>query len=363
MDRKLVRPLGLSLAVLVLLGGFAELGFRLLQGALGVDAAALDGYQQYLLTGMMKGYEARAYTVFQRPRGNGANSIGFYDFERTRARVPGVPRIACLGGSTTEGGNARGRRGSYPFLLERTLEQRTGRDFEVINAGISGWTTAEMVAAWFLTLQDFAPDVLVLHEGVNDLVPRFSADYQADYSHWRRSVSVCPDGGLTRPLVRWSKLYVYLRSRAAGVLTIQRVSTYPNETKEPLVAEGKLPRATSLAFRRNMLSIARDARANGSEVVLVTLPTRTPFEIGEFWRYGIAENNEHLRELAAEHGFVLVDAARAFEARPELTEEFSDLVHLSPEGNRAKAEVVADALAGWIAGLSSEGARPPRETP
>jgi hypothetical protein len=130
---------GISLGVLVLVAAGAEAGFR----ALGPAEARepLASLRNYLLTG------------------------------RTRARTSGVPRVACLGGSTTEGGNPQGRGGSYPPLLEVALEERTGRDFEVLNAGISSWTTNEMLVAWFLTIQDFQPDLVVLHEASAGAVP------------------------------------------------------------------------------------------------------------------------------------------------------------------------------------------------
>ena len=58
---------------------------------------------------------------------------------------------------------------------------------------------------------------------------------------------------------------------------------------------------------------------------------------------------------------MLADAERVFESRPELAAEFSDMVHLEPPGNQVKAEALADALAGWVAGLSPEGARAPQK--
>jgi len=351
--------LGISLAALVLLAGGAELGFRTLAPA---DASqSLEKLRSYLLTGRPRDYEPRAYTVYQKPRNaSWANAFGFSDGPWTRARTPGVPRLACLGGSTTEGGNAQGRNASYPKLLERVLEQRTGRDFEVMNAGISGWTSAEMLVAWFLTLQDFQPDVVVLHEAVNDLEPRFLARFEPDYSHWRLPMQTHPATGLERVLVRCSNLYLYLQQRGGKAPEILDVTTDRSGPKEPLLAEGSLPHATSFAFRRNILSIARSARADGHEVVLMTLPTSPSVEIGAFWRFGVAENNQHLRELCAEHGFRLADADTAFRARSELDAAFLDLVHLQPAGNQAKAELVADALADWVASLSPEDARPPQ---
>jgi lysophospholipase L1-like esterase len=350
---------GISLAVLVLAAGGVELGFRTFGPA---DAReSIDNLRSYLLTGQPRGWEARAYTVFQRPRNTQyGNSLGFNDLPWSRARTPGVPRIACLGGSTTEGGNPMGRKGSYPTQLELVLEERTGRDFEVLNAGISGWTSAEMLIAWFLAVQDFQPDVVVLHEAVNDLEPRFRANFEPDYSHWRRPVQVQPALGLERLLVRCSDLYLYLQLKGGKAPEILDVCTDHSGPTEPLLKEGKLPHATSFTFRRNILSIARSARANGSEVVLMTLPRNPVCKIGDFWPFGIAENNQHLRELASENGYRLADADEAFRARPELAAQFIDVVHLQPPGNRVKAEVIADALADWVKGLSSEGARPPQ---
>lgn len=320
---------------------------------------ALRNFRAHLLTGALRDWEPRAYTVFQLPRhGRWSNSLGFLGDEWPRSKAPGVPRIVCLGGSTTQCGNKSGLPGSYPYLLELELEARTGRDFETLNAGISGWTSAEMLVSWFLTLQDLAPDVLVLHEAVNDLEPRFRTGFEPDYSHWRRPIQTTRVQGTERWLVRWSDLYVYLRLRGGKAADILAASTYPLGPLEPLLAEGKLPHATSLAFRRNITNIALSAARGGTRVALMTLPTG-PAEVNAFWRYGVAENNQHLRELCAEHGFLLVDAARAFEARPDLTPHFIDMVHLEAPGNRFKAELVAEALSSWLAALPSEGARPP----
>jgi lysophospholipase L1-like esterase len=330
-----------------------ELGVRLLA------RPALRAYRDYLLTGTIVQFEARAYTNYQRPRRTPTgNAFGFSDGAWTRERTPGVPRIVCLGSSTTEGGNGFGLRGSYPYQLEVLLEERTGRDFEVFNAGIAGWTSAEELVAWFLTLADFDPDVLVLHEAAGDLEPRFRADFEPDYSHWRRPMKQQPVQGLERWLVRASYLYTYLERRAGGVPDILSLTTASGPS-EPLLEKGELPRASSLAFRRNVRDIARAARADAREVLLMTLPCGPAEVRGDFWRSGIAEHNQHLRELCAEHGLLLCDAAEAFAARPELGAHFRDLVHLDPQGNRVKAELAADALAGWVAALPEDGAREP----
>jgi len=91
---------GVSLSVLFLLSAGVELGFRALAPA--EARQPILNLRHYLLSGQPRGYEPRAYTVYQEPRMSGfGNAFGFSDLPWTRARTRGVPRIICLGGSTT----------------------------------------------------------------------------------------------------------------------------------------------------------------------------------------------------------------------------------------------------------------------
>lgn len=334
--------------VLALLG--AELAARILATHEGQGRA--QELRKYLLTGVIEEFEPHPYRVFRRNRAHpDVNEYGFKDSPWELARRPGVARILCLGGSTTEGGNPQGRSGAYPYLLERLLEEQTGLEFEVMNAGVSGWTTAEMLVAWFLTLQDFTPDVVVLHEAVNDVEPRFRSGFASDYSHWRRCMEGRPAVGPEAWLVRASDLYLHLRLMR-GAPTLMDVCTHTQLPWDPEVAaQARLAAPTSLPFRRNVLSIAQSARARGAEVVLMTLPTRAPTAQEALWKTGIDEHNEHLRGLSREHGFLLVDAAREFALRPRIATEFTDLVHLRQAGNLAKARLLALSLSPWVGSL------------
>jgi hypothetical protein len=178
-----LRAVGISLGVAALLAVACEFAFRVRADE--AQAKALASFRHHLLTGEMREFEARAYTNYQRPRA-ASNGFGFRDRPWPVERTPGVPRILCLGGSTTEGR----KDDAYPLWLEQTLERRAGRDFEVLNAGMAGWTSAEMLVAWFLSLQDLDPDVVVLHEAVNDLEPRFYTGFRADYTHWRVPIRI-----------------------------------------------------------------------------------------------------------------------------------------------------------------------------
>jgi len=351
---------GVWIVVASLLGALllAELGFRLVSPRNRGVAWHLDSARAFYRSGLMSEYERNPYTIFQRTRGqDGINGRGFNDWGWSLKKTPGVPRVLCMGASTTEGGNAQGRNASYPTQLERVLEARTGRDFEVMNAGISGWSTAEGLMAWFLMLKDYQPDLVIIQFAVNDVNPRRRADFRRDYTHWRTQVPRVR-AGMLESLLLYSDLYVFLRMRRQETPDMMRLSTLWSED-EPLIHEGRLPHETSLPYRRNIRSIAADARAGGSVVALLTMPINPAFA-SEEWSYGVREHNQHLRELAAENDYLLIDCYRAFEARPELLPEFLDLVHLSSAGNQVKADTAAEVLLErWVPTLATQGARPP----
>jgi hypothetical protein len=95
------------------------------------------------------------------------NSRGFRsDREYTYAKPPGTYRVLCLGDSQTQGFECHQDR-TYSQVLERTLAA-SGRRVEVINAGVSGFGTAESLV--FLEQEGlrYQPDAVVLGFFVND---------------------------------------------------------------------------------------------------------------------------------------------------------------------------------------------------
>ncbi len=310
----------------------------------------LAALRRFVLDGQVSGYEGRPHTVYGRPAHfAGRNSLGFNDVEWSVERAKGVPRIACLGSSTTEGGNDFGREATFPFLLERALEARHGRDVEVLNFGLSGWTSAEELVNWFLSAQDYRPDLVILHEAANDIYARNYATFRTDYVHYRKPWALPCFGGTTRFVVEHSDLLAW-RFAHREPPDLVKMSTRPPGANA--VWDGRsLPLDTTRAFRRNVLSIARGARDQGARVVLATVPYAPQHDVDDprssgVWRFGMRQHNEILRELAREEGFILVDLARLVAEHPQDFQGlFVDLVHLQPEGNRRKAEEIDRVLA------------------
>ena len=342
-DRRAVRVAATLAAVLAA----SEAGFRLLEGSLGIDRGRLARFREYVAgSGETAQYEPRSHVLYARPRGlPGVNDLGFTDDDVPIEKRPGVLRVACLGSSTTEGGNPAGREGSYPHFLRQILEQRRGPPIEVMNLGMSGWTTAESLVSYVLTVQDYAPDVVVFHEAVNDVEPRNWPGFRSDYSHYRRPWKDIRFSVAFRMAVRLSDAFAAWQLRDADAFGLQSVVVRPPAGPFTF-AGGTLPPDTAVAFRRNVRTLADLVRLRGGRPVLVTMPY-DPGAAGRLpvFRSGIEDHNRILRELAAEGGFRLVDldaAARADAA--SVRGFFIDLVHMEPEGNRWKAKLIADAV-------------------
>lgn len=81
---------------------------------------------------------------------------------------PNVYRILCLGDSFTLGIGA-GKGGDYPAQLAKMLKEgRPEREFKVINAGIGGQNSSELLNSLDANLDKYRPAMVILMVGMND---------------------------------------------------------------------------------------------------------------------------------------------------------------------------------------------------
>lgn len=96
------------------------------------------------------------------------NNFGYRDYDFIVPKPKGVFRIVCIGASTTEEGVSN--RDTYPKFLERILRDYfKTEEIEVFNCGISGMTLNRHIAKLPEYIV-FQPDIVVIYEGVNDIV-------------------------------------------------------------------------------------------------------------------------------------------------------------------------------------------------
>ena len=291
------------------------------------------------------------------------NSLGLRGPERSASKPPGVFRVICVGGSTTFGAGIIGDEKTYPARLEAHLSALCpGRRFEVWNAGVPGYTTAENVIYLSLRLVDFQPDLVVLYEGYNDFKPNRTPGFRSDYSHWRDRAAPPPRPSTLERLRIHQKLRSFadrhFGSRAAEVRdprTGERMKRYDSVGEDGLAA-----------FRRNLRTMISVARSAGARTALATsahpcteenlgahpelftyLPGFLPNLTFAGTRDAFDRYNEAIRSVAREEGALLADAAREIPPGPEL---FVDHVHFNPRGADLFARVVADAILAALPG-------------
>jgi lysophospholipase L1-like esterase len=102
--------------------------------------------------------------VWFRINGQGLRADRDYPY----AKPPGVRRIVSLGDSFTAGYEVQGDE-TFSSVLERALRER-GYDVEVLNAGVSGYSTAEAVLYLERELLRYEPDLVLVSFFGNDLV-------------------------------------------------------------------------------------------------------------------------------------------------------------------------------------------------
>jgi hypothetical protein len=92
-------------------------------------------------------------------------------------------RVLCLGGSTTIY--------EYPTFLQQYFnDKKTKKKYEVLNAGMSWYTSKHSLINYAAYCRKFDPDVVVVMHAINDLYrsfspPRFAiGKYESGYSHF-----------------------------------------------------------------------------------------------------------------------------------------------------------------------------------
>src|SRR5262249_13876665 len=96
------------------------------------------------------------------------NSEGFRDQEGPTHKQSSAFRIVCLGDSWTFGMNA-GQDQTYPRRLSASLQQQfPGRQFEVLNRGVLGYSSYQGVQLLRDKIMTLDPDVVVIAFAMND---------------------------------------------------------------------------------------------------------------------------------------------------------------------------------------------------
>ena len=207
------------------------------------------------------------------------------------AALAGVHRIVCLGDSITQGGEGPG---GYVWLVRHYLaDLYPQQNITVINAGISGHKSSDMLARFKRDVLDRSPDMLTISVGVNDVWHAFR-----DFAHNQN---------------------------------------YPN---------GDLPNGVPLdAFRRNVDDMVTQARQANIKVVMLS-PTLIYEDLNSPENARLSQYSDALHDIARKHQCAFVDYQKPFKT---LVRDYRttmgatdnlftvDGVHMNALGNRCMA--------------------------
>ena len=348
----------LSIEIIIRIAGFIYNDFNhyyLLYGFnksdmhLTTNAVVFDGYFKF----------APASTITQGPLADlripsQINNIGLRgSSEIDQEKAGRTIRIITFGGSSTFGYHARDDH-TYPFLLEKKLRSKnTGRNIEVINAGIPNFDTENILYLFKKELIHYKPDVITIYTGYNDAVAVLDASAWQSAARW---------------LYDHVAIYVAVQKTLKWATNIEIYSKWSRYVAKP--SKSYVDKQIELhveSYRENIQETIDLAQEIGALVVLIRQPIANSY-VAEVDRPDYVEGVqrtkarlssgealdgrdvtllihaallETLDDLGAENDLAVVDNVSLVDLRKD---RLLTYVHLSEEGNDALASALADTL-------------------
>lgn len=297
----------------------------------------------YLLYTNAPNYEAYGYKQ--------TNSLGYRDDEFSLEKPKDKIRILALGGSTTY---------AFPYVknpcntwvnqLEKKLNQNLKKQIEVINAGLDYATSAELLVSYVFKHRFLKPDIVIIHEGGNDVVPLMFPGYKPDYSHFRKhgDFSVRPFEKYLLQLYLVRLFYVGWLHRSQSIYYSQPCLFRDLDRAQVLKNVSGI---YNLGFERNLSYLVKMIINDGGEPVLFSF-------IQQAKKKNLSKNNLEFKGLEdafeiglRKNNLIMEKVAKTFMIRftmpnQELFKEewFYDNCHLNEKGEKIKANIMYDEL-------------------
>jgi len=246
-------------------------------------------------------------------------------------KSPMTRRIVCLGNSCTFGWRV-GEEQVYSRQLENILNRNgTESSFEVINAGVTGYSSLQGLRFLRRDVLNWEPEILVISYGWND--------------HWAGAQDIADKDQDLPP--QWALDVQNFLSRTS---TYRWLKYLIFSIKNPPPAEFShskpVYRVSPEDFQQNLAAIITEAAARRIEIILLTLPIarRTGSEYTGLYEFH-ERYNQIIRSFADTHGIQVIDAAERFEhIRGLFDDPENDLKHYNSYGHKDIARMIADRI-------------------
>lgn len=283
------------------------------------------------------------------------NSLGFrgkeFDPDDTRPF-----RVFVLGGSSVFNRPVNNNLG-FCVILENKLKVRfPGRNIEIINAGVSGYTSFHSLINLSTRILDYNPDAIIVYHSWNDLAAWPYLNRKANYGQlYQKVYSPLETRNALRTLANNSYLWLAMKP-----LRLQLRKFLPLRIRfTSIVAklkpnEGGDTDYGKLVYRRNIINIVTVAKKNRVQVLLINPLTLVHSGNSKEEKRRICYNcvkvpAERLPQLMSDAGIILEEVALAehipyIDLNKHLGQNIDNLmdhIHLTPQGNEAVAEYLS----------------------
>ncbi len=266
--------------------------------------------------------------VFRGDSDFGVGRVKIRGREVPKQKTPGVQRVMCCGGSSTFGVNLPPEQ-AWPAIAEQVLHGN-GCTVELLNAGEPGYTIFQikMLLEYYL-LPDYHPDGVILYVGYNDSrLMRGPYSERELWQMWQKARA--GQGGASLRVAE-----VLQHSRAYNLFA--RLLVGARQQAGPKKAISSPPEFS--ATLGEMLAMLQQKQ------VRTLVAAEAYQEPDQIYR-------QIMKRQAADHGAGFVDVYDLIRKRYDSAAVHTDVVHLTPEGNRHVAELIASA---WRQMMQEEG--------
>ena len=279
-------------------------------------------------------------------------------------KPPGMFRILVLGGSAAFDMH-KADRDTWPSRLEGMLRERTGRNVQVINAAVPGYSTWQSYRLLQRRMEDYQPDLVLVYHLYNDSLAFRHDSEEKIAAGWKLNAwanHISPVAVENGPL----DFLGALMPRTVDIVRMHWVLKAAQRTRAANDAfwldrtlAGEVHPVGFGFYRKNLEGIIADVRAHGSGKVAIVsqasllkgVDPRFPLEGANYAYRGLSPARllaayEQAwaidRDLAARHDDVIFIPAH--ERLPSEAKYFVDEVHLSAAGSTLLAEILADEM-------------------
>jgi hypothetical protein len=259
----------------------------------------------------------------------------------------GLYRILCLGGSTTEGDMVTI---PYPQLLESMLRAKYfNNTVEVINAGKYFYTTQHSIIQYLFYLEDLSPDLIIMFEAINDILPSFLTPpfaippFRKDYGNYYGALAYIRfPVSFERFLLNF--FYADLRRgslNAAQFSDLKSLSSFQRNLETIIEITRYRGIKLILSDQAHCFSVKNDSEPQFVRLDQDVLIDKAHYADEKSWYDAMELFNKAAMDTAKKYSVPFVNQANAFKGKREF---FTDPVHMTTEGNRLKAQLFFDKI-------------------